>query len=185
MSNLTDHRAAATSIAPRPEEGRRSPLRAASVLLASHDTAGGRAAEQAALDALVAGGSLHHLVIVPEFWQSITGDGWRINASTEHQFCDYLEGQIEREILEHLGRVNTAARARGIRYSAGSKHGRLEDCLIAASREGAYDLVVIGAPRPKGQPGFRSRINLDKLTRGLRVSLVVIPHPGHGDARSG
>ena len=151
------------------------------MLLASHDTAGAQAAERAALDALDAGGTLHHLVIVPEFWQSITGDGWRINASTEHQFCDYLEGQIEREILEHLGRVNAEARARGIRYSASSRHGRLEDCLIAASREGAYDLVVIGAPRPKGQPGFRSRINLDKLTRGLRVPLVVVPRPGHGD----
>ncbi len=183
MSSLD--RPGAAAIAPRPDEKRRSPLRAASVLLASHDTTGGQAAERAALDALEVGGSLHHLVIVPEFWQSITGDGWRINASTEHQFCDYLEGQIEREILEHLGRVNARARARGIRYSAGSKHGRLEDCLIAASREGAYDLVVIGAPRPKGQPGFRSRIDLDKLTRGLRVPLVVIPHPGHGDARSG
>ena len=56
----------------------------------------------------------------PEFWQSITGDGWRINASTEHQFCDYLEAQIEREILDHLVRVNAQARARGILYSAGS-----------------------------------------------------------------
>ena len=170
----------AAAIAPRPDE-RCRPLRATSVLLASHDTAGAQAAERAALDALAAGGSLHHLVIVPEFWQSITGDGWRINASTEHQFCDYLEGQIEREILEHLGRVNAQARARGIRYSASSRHGRLEDCLIAASRQGEYDLVVIGAPRPKGQPGFRSRINLDKLARGLRVPLVVIPHPGHDD----
>jgi nucleotide-binding universal stress UspA family protein len=181
MSVVTAHRVAATE--PRPVAQRRSLLRAASVLLASHDTAGARAAEQAALDAVVAGGSLHHLVIIPEFWQSITGDGWRINASTEHQFCDYLEGQIEREILEHLRRVDGEARARGIRYSAGSKHGRLEDCLIATTREGDYDLVVIGAPRPKGQPGLRSRMDLDRLARGLRIPLVVIPHPGHDDTQ--
>jgi nucleotide-binding universal stress UspA family protein len=149
------------------------------VLLASHDTAGAQAAERAALDALAAGGSLHHLVIVPEFWQSITGDGWRIS-DTEHQFCDYSKARSSGN-PPSIGRVNPQARARGIRYSASSRHGRLEDCLNAATRQGEYDLVVIGAPRPKGQPGFRSRINLDKLARGLRVPLVVIPHPGHDD----
>jgi nucleotide-binding universal stress UspA family protein len=172
----TDHRAAAPL--PQPQPTKRSPLRASSVLLASHDTEGSRAAEDAALEAVVEGGRLHHLVIVPEFWQSITGDGWRINASTEHLFCDYVEAQIEREIMDHLVRVNERARARGIRYSAGSKHGRLVDCLIAASQEADFDLVVIGAPRPKGRTGLRSRIDLDLLARGLRVPLVVVPHPG-------
>jgi nucleotide-binding universal stress UspA family protein len=180
MSVVTEHRAAAAE--PRPVEQRGSPLRAMSVLLASNDTDGGRAAEATALQAVADGGRLHHLVIVPEFWQGMSGDGWRINASTEHLFCEYLEGQIEREILEHLGRVNAAARARGIRYSAGSKHGPLEDCLIAASTEDEYDLVVIGAPRPKGWPGLRSRIDLNKLARGLRVPLVVVPHPGRAGA---
>jgi hypothetical protein len=106
------NRAAAHGAAALAASGRQQ-------LLASNDSDGGRAAEEAALQAVTNGGHLHHLVIVPKFWQSITGDGWRINASTEHLFCDYLEGQIEREILEHLGRVNAAARARGIRYSAG------------------------------------------------------------------
>lgn len=181
MSVITENQAAANK--PRPGMQRRSPLQAASVLLASNGTGGGRAAEEAALQAVADGGRLHHLVIVPEFWQSISGDGWRINASTEHLFCDYLEGQIERETLEHLNRVNAAARARGISYSAGSKYGPLEDCLIATAGEGEYDLVVIGAPRPKGWPGLRSRIDLNKLARGLRVPLVVIPHPGHDGAR--
>jgi len=182
MTLEAEHRAAAPS--PRPEREKPSPLRASSVLLASHDTEGSQAAERAALDAVVEGGRLHHLVIVPEFWQSITGDGWRINASTEHQFCDYLEAQIEREILEHLVRVNGQARARNIHYSAGSKHGRLEDCLIAASEEADFDLVVIGAPRPKGRTGLRSRIDLDRLVRGLRVPLVVVPHPGTAHAQT-
>lgn len=182
MTLKAEHRAAAPS--PRPEREKPSPLRARSVLLASHDTEGSRAAERAALDAVVEGGRLHHLVIVPQFWQSITGDGWRINASTERQFCDYLEAQIEREILEHLGRVNGLARARGIHYSAGSKHGRLEDCLIVASEEADFDLVVIGAPRPKGRSGLRSRIDLERLARGLRVPLVVVPHPGTARAQT-
>jgi nucleotide-binding universal stress UspA family protein len=183
MSVKAQHRAAAPS-SSQPEHERPVPLRASSVLLASHDTEGSRAAERAAFDAVVRDGRLHHLVIVPEFWQSITGDGWRINASTEHLFCDYLENQIEREILEHLGRVNGEARARGIVYSAGSKHGRLEDCLIATTQEGDYDLVVIGAPRPKGRRGLRSRMDLDRLARGLRIPFVVIPHPEHDKKQS-
>ena len=178
MSSDRDRRAVASP--SRPEHDKTSPLRAASVLLASHDTDGSRAAERAALDAVATGGRLHHLVIVPEFWQGMTGDGWRINASTEHAFCDYLEAQIEREIIEHLSRVDVEARSRGIGYSAGSKHGRLEDCLIAAAHEQAFDLVVIGSPRPKGHPGLRSRIDLDRLVRGLRVPLVIVPHPGYG-----
>jgi nucleotide-binding universal stress UspA family protein len=178
MSTNRDRRAVASP--PRPEREEISPLSARSVLLASHDTDGSRAAERAALNAVAGGGRLHHLVIVPEFWQGMTGDGWRINASTEHAFCDYLEAQIEREIMEHLTRVSVEAQSRDIRYSAGSKHGRLEDCLIAAAHEQAFDLVMIGAPRPKGHPGLRSRIDLDRLTRGLRVPLVVVPHPGYG-----
>jgi nucleotide-binding universal stress UspA family protein len=185
MSVKAQHRAAAPSSSqPEHEHERPVPLRASSVLLASHDTEGSRAAERAAFDAVVRDGRLHHLVIVPEFWQSITGDGWRINASTEHEFCDYMEAQIEREIMEHLARVHTAARARGIHYSAGSKHGRLEDCLLAASQEADFDLVIIGAPRPKGRPGLRSRLDLDRLARGLRIPLVVIPHPGTSRTRT-
>lgn len=172
MTVKAEHRSAAT-----PRTGRPAPLRARNVLLASHDTAGSRAAECAALDALSEGGRLHHLVVVPEFWQSITGDGWRINASTEHAFCDYVEATIEREILAHLVRVNGEARLRGIQYSAGSKHGPLATCLIEAARESDFDLVVIGAPRPKRHPGLRSRMDLDKLTRSLDVPLVIIPHP--------
>lgn len=181
MSGTLEDPAAAASTLPAREPAK---LRASSVLLASHDTAGSRAAERVALDAIAEGGRLHHLVIVPEFWQGISGDGWRINASTEHAFCDYVEAQIEREILEHLGRVHAAAKARRIQYSAGSKHGRLEVCLIATTAEADFDLVVIGSPRPKGHPGLRSRLDLGKLTRGLRVPLLVVPHPGYGASGS-
>lgn len=172
-----EHRAAHPS---RPGRQRRSPLHADSVLLASHDSEGSKAAERAALDAVGNGGRLHHLVIVPEFWQSITGDGWRINASTEHAFCEYLEGQIEREIRDHLAGVSQQAQSRGIHYSASSRHGRLEDCLIAAAKESDFDIVVIGAQRPKGHPGLRSRMDIARLARGLRVPLVIVPHPGYG-----
>lgn len=164
----------AAARAPAP----RARLVAARVLIASHGTEGARAAEAVALDAVADGGSLHHLVIVPDLWRHMTGDGWRIDARTEHQFCDYLEGQIERENREQMLRVFRQARARGVSYAASSRSGPLEDCLIAASREEVCDLVVIGAPRPKGTPGLRSRLRLDRLAAGLAVPLLVVPHPG-------
>lgn len=177
MSEEVDGQQAAAGPPTRPGRQRRSGLRARSILLASHDSEGSRAAERAALDAVLEGGRLHHLVVVPEFWRSITGDGWRINASTQREFCDYLEATIEKEILQHLTRLHAEARSRGIAYSASSRHGRVDTCLIECARESDVDLVVIGAPRPRGQPGLRSRVDLDRLVRGLSVPLVVVPHP--------
>jgi nucleotide-binding universal stress UspA family protein len=152
------------------------------VLLASHGTPGARAAEEAAIALLAAGGRLHHLVIVPELWRGMSGDGWRINAATEGEFCDYLEAQIERETLAEVRRVAEEAARRGLDYSASSECGPLEDVLAASAAAGDYDVVVMGSPRPKGRLGLRSRMRLDRLARRLRVPFIVVPHPdaGHG-----
>ena len=166
-----------TLAAPEIDRGRRSPFRVKCLLLASHDTDGARAAEQAALAAVEPGGCLHHLVIVPEFWRSMTGDGWRINASTEHAFCDYLEGQIDAEIRGHLSRVHAEARSRGLDYSARSEVGPLAETLIRIANAGEFELVMIGAPRPRRVGGLRSRMDLTALSRGLRVPLIVVPRP--------
>jgi hypothetical protein len=40
------------------------------------------------------------------------------------------------------------------------------------------DIVVIGAPRPKGSPGLRSRMRVEKLAGALGAPLLVVPHPG-------
>lgn len=160
------------------------PIAARHVLLASHDTAGARAAEQAVIEGMAngggRGGAIHHLVIVPEFWQGMSGDGWRCNGSNVRDFCDYLEGQIDREIEDHLRRVHAAAVDRGLSYEASSRHGRLADCLIEEACRIRPELVVIGSPRPKGMTGLRSRLDVEKLMRGLRVPLVVVPHPAAG-----
>lgn len=169
--------------AAKPEAARDG-LKAGSVLLASHGSDGARAAEAAALALLPSGGRLHQLVVVPELWQGMSGDGWRINASTENEFCDYLEAEIERETLAELRRVAAEASRRGIVYSAASECGPLEDCVVAASC-GEYDAVVIGAPRPRWLGGLRSRMRLDKLARRLTVPLIIVPHPGASGRRSG
>jgi len=38
-------------------------------------------------------------------------------------------------------------------------------------------LVVIGSPRPAGQRGLRSRMQLESLVRSLAVPLLIVPHP--------
>jgi hypothetical protein len=107
----------------------------------------------------------------------MTGDGWRINAATEHEFCDYLESQIERETLAYLRLVARVAARRGIVYSASSECGPLVACLAATAAAGDYQAVVIGSPRPRGISGLRSRLDVDKLMRVLGIPLIVIPHP--------
>jgi len=163
--------------APVPPRVSRLVVEARSVLLASHGSEGGAAATSAVIAALKPGARLHQLLVVPDLFRHMSGDGWRINASTEHLFCDYLEDQIERETLDILRGVHAAASARGIVYSASSCCGDPARCLIETASAGDYDLVVIGAPRPKGVPGLRSRMDLDALARGLPLPLVVVPHP--------
>jgi nucleotide-binding universal stress UspA family protein len=165
------------SEAPRPAADAPLPLSARSVLVACHGSDGAMHAAAAAISGLAPGARLHQLVVVPELWRHMTGDGWRINASTEGLFCDYLEGQIERETLEILERVHALATARSIAYSAASCCGDPARSVVAAASIGDYDLVVIGAPRPKGVRGLRSRMDVETLMRGLRVPLVVVPHP--------
>jgi nucleotide-binding universal stress UspA family protein len=147
------------------------------ILVASHGTPGARAAEALALSLCVPGGTLHHLLVVPDFWRGMMGDDWLNNVRTRIAFGEYLEGQIGREVAEELGRVEQDAAARGLGYRSEVRQGRPADCLLAFCREIACDLVVIGAPRPKGAQGLRSRLDLEIATRGLPVPLLIAPHP--------
>ncbi len=149
-----------------------------SILLASHGSDGARAAEEAALDLLGAGGKLFHLVVVPDFWKGMTGDDWLNNAVTRARFGKYVEDQLAREIGLEVARLARAAEQRKIAYENGVSLGKPADCLAEAERSGTYDLVVVGAPRPKGTPGLRSRMTPETLVRALKTPLLVVPHPG-------
>ncbi|HFE48748.1 MAG TPA: universal stress protein [Chromatiaceae bacterium] len=147
------------------------------LLCASHDTAGARAAEAEAFALCDTGASLHHLVVVPDFWKGMMGDDWLNNAATQIRFGSYVENQLEQEIITHVERVANVASQRQTPYSHAILQGKPAECLIAASREDDYDLVVIGSPRPKGVEGYRSRMDLEQLARGLRLPLLIVPHP--------
>jgi len=151
---------------------------ARAILLASHGTPGARAAECAALDLCAADGRVHHLVVVPDFWKGMLGDDWLNNAAVHLRFGRYVENQLEREIVEHAAQVEAETKRRGLGYSCETRLGKSAECLIAVAAAGEYDLVVVGSPRPKGMPGYRSRLAVETLVKALKTPLLVVPHPG-------
>ncbi len=149
-----------------------------SVLLASHGTPGARAAEAAAFALAAPGAMLHLLVVVPDFWKGMLGDDWLNNAAAHIRFGRYVENQLEREIAENAARLAGACRDRGLSFDWQFQLGKPAACLLAAATERRPDLVVIGSPRPRNMRGYRSRMDVEILVRGLAAPLFIAPHPG-------
>jgi nucleotide-binding universal stress UspA family protein len=149
------------------------------ILLASHGTDGARAAEKLAYGFCRPGTTLHHLVVVPDFWKGTMGDDWLNNASTRDVFGRYLESQLEQEIRTHLKRMLRETAKRKIRYEYEIVQGKPTECLIRRAAKGPVDLIVLGAPRAKGKTGLRSRMLDEKLFKSLKAPVLVAP-PAHG-----
>ncbi|MBF0336024.1 MAG: universal stress protein [Alphaproteobacteria bacterium] len=148
------------------------------ILLASHGTPGARAAESAALDLVAEGGSIRHLYIVADFWHGMTGDDWLNNAGSRIRYESHLEAELEKDARAEIDRLSAQAAARGVAYGHVVAVGKPAKTLLEVAAEGGLDLVVIGAPRPKGVKGHRSRLDVEPLVKGLGVPLLVVPHPG-------
>ncbi len=147
------------------------------ILLASHGTDGARAAESMALRLAGAGGRLHHLIVVPDLWKGMRGDDWLNNASTQKEFGNYLESELEKELRRNIRRVGRSAGRRRLRYLPEVAEGRPADCLIASAARIKPEIVILGSPRPRGTPGLRSRVDLERLARGIGVPLLIVPYP--------
>jgi nucleotide-binding universal stress UspA family protein len=144
------------------------------LLLAHHGTAGAERALAFALQLAVPGTTrLLHLYVVPDFWAGMQGDDWLNNAWTRDAFADHVEKQLAQEARERMGALSARCATAGVACTPLLRYGRPAECLIAAAREGAADLVVIGPPRPKGEPGLRSRMDLETLARGLAAPLLI------------
>ena len=147
------------------------------ILLASHGTEGAQAAEQTAIELCKSGGHVHHLIVVPKrLWEGMTGDDWLNNGSTRDTFRRYLEDQLSQEVQEHQARVSEAAKAKNLNYTTEVIVGEPEECLINTSKKEAFDLLVMGSPRPKGVAGLKSRMLTDS-TRSLGLPTVIVPYP--------
>jgi nucleotide-binding universal stress UspA family protein len=153
-------------------------LQAERVLIASHGTPGARAAEHAALELAAPGATIFHLVVVPDFWRGMMGDDWLNNASTRAAYGRHVEAQLAREIEEHRAALEQVVRAGGRRYELKVVLGQPDAALLDYAATLRPDIVVIGAPRPKGSPGLRSRMRVEKLVGALGAPLLVVPHPG-------
>jgi len=147
------------------------------ILLASHGTNGAQAAEQMAISLCNKGGTIHHLVVVPTLWEGMTGDDWLNNGSTRDNFRRYLESELEQEVAEHCERISKHAKENDIEYTNEVVVGEPDECLVDVSKKQDYDLVVMGAPRPKGVSGLRSRMANDKVTRTISTPILIAPYP--------
>lgn len=152
-------------------------LKTRHILLASHGTEGARAAEKTALALCPPGGTLRHLIIVPDFWKGMMGDDWLNNVMTQETYGRYVENQLEEEIRVHVRRLKKLTANRRIRYHPDIVLGQPTNCLIERARRAGLNLVVIGSPRPPGKTGLRSRMDTEKLVRALRVPLLIVPYP--------
>ncbi|MBE9516624.1 MAG: universal stress protein [Proteobacteria bacterium] len=148
------------------------------ILLASHGTKGAMAAESHAISLCNKGGSIDHLEIVPDFWKDMMGDDWLNNASTQQVYGQYVESQLEQEIQQRMDVLKEKIVTAGINYTPYIKLGKLADCLIEQDAANNYDVIVIGSPRPKGEEGYRSRMQLEPLVKSLTTPLLIIPFPG-------
>lgn len=147
-----------------------------SILLASHGTEGAQVAESMAMKLCNKGGHVHHLIVVPTFWQGMTGDDWLNNGVTRNRFRRYLEDQLTAEVQEHQSRVSQAAQSNDVEYTSEVIIGEPDECLLRTIQENNYDLVVMGSPRPKGKSGLRSRM-VTKSMRNLPVPYLLAPYP--------
>lgn len=147
------------------------------ILLSSHGTVGAQAAERMVFELCTQGTAIHHLIVVPELWKGMMGDDWLNNGVTRDRYARYLESELGREIDEHCERIRNQAKEKGAHYSSEIVLGKPDQCLINACNDTAYDLVVIGSPRPKGIPGLRSRMATEPLAKALSLPLLIVPYP--------
>jgi len=148
------------------------------ILLASHNSTGAKAAESLAIQtAELTHARIKHLIIVPEFWQWMTGDDWLNNAHTQKEYGNYVESELEREIIEHIERLKPIMLEKNIEYSYQLAKGAPDKMLLQQVEKEDYDLVVIGSPRPKGVDGLNSKLLSKSLPSQINIPLLIAPYP--------
>jgi nucleotide-binding universal stress UspA family protein len=146
------------------------------ILLASHGSEGARAAEDLALQLCAEGGTIRHLVVVHEaIWKGMDATDWRSSPAVRNEFAGYLEEQLRRELVEHSEALRRKVEERGLCYQLDALQGEPDRLLIAFAQQIHPDLIVLGAPRPRGRAGLRSRMLSDRTLRTLAVPVLIAP----------
>lgn len=148
------------------------------ILLASHNTRGAQAAEQLAFELAIQNRSqIHHLIVVPDFWQWMTGDDWLNNAHTQKEYGDYVESELDQEIQRHIVRLQTITKESDIPYQYLIIKGKPNEVLIEKAAPNSFNLVVMGSPRPKGVEGLNSKMLTKSVPTELQLPLLIAPFP--------
>lgn len=135
-------------------------------------------AETLTLDIAIPGQTqIVHLLVVPDFWSGMQGDDWLNNASTRDAFGSYVEGMLEKDVRDQQRALEGRCTERGLAYKAVMRQGDPAECLLEAATQEQASMVVIGPPRLKGTPGYRSRMDLEPLVRKLTVPLIIANRP--------
>lgn len=149
------------------------------LLLAHHGTPGARRAEALAVRmALLLQARVTHLLVVPAFWEGMMGDDWLNNAATRDAFGSYLENLLSEEAQVVVGGVRERCLASGLGYRALLRQGDVTEVMLRVAAEIRPVMMVIGPRRPGGVPGFRDRVRIEGLARGLEVPLLIAPWGG-------
>lgn len=138
-----------------------------------------------ALHVCAKAGTIDHLIVVPEFWQDMTGDDWLNNGVTRDLFREYLQTELSQEIDLQCDRLSRKVTAHALNYNQVILFGRPDKALQQYATTKAYDLLVIGSPRPCGiprLPGLHSTMLTKKLIHAIRVALLIVPYPKEGSA---
>lgn len=153
------------------------------ILLASHGTKGAIAAENKALQLCAPNGTIDHLIVIPDFWQSMTGDDWLNNGTVRDQFRDYLSQELAQAIDRQCNRLNLKMTAHQLTYGCITLFGKPDQALLQQADTCAYDLIVIGSRRPKNilssknMLGLRSIMLTKKVTQLLQRTLLIAAYP--------
>lgn len=150
------------------------------VLLASHGTPGAVAAENMALRVCASEGMIDHLIVVPEFWQGMTGDDWLNNGVTRNQFNDYLQTELGKEVDQQCDRLQHKVSAHAFNYHSLIFFGKPDQALLECTKKQAYDLIVLGSSRPRRMPGLpvlRSTMLTKQLITAIQTATLIVPYP--------
>lgn len=149
-------------------------LAPATLLLCDHGTRGAAAAADLAVAIALPGvTTVVHCLVVPDLWDGMQGDDWLNDATTRDAFGAYVEKMLAEEARAVSRAIEARCRERGVAYRAALRFGEPVAVALAVAAEVGADLCVVGPPRRKGEAGLRSRMRLERLTRGLPCPLLV------------
>lgn len=100
------------------------------------------------------------------------GDDWLNNASTRQEFARYVEKMLADEAARWVDRLRQRASEQGVEFSSTVRFGDpTEEVLRLTEQEKAP--LVLGPRRKRGFSGFRSRVDIQKLTSQIKVPLFI------------